>query len=49
MLTHRGGKQYEFLMQLLIIKDLVVVVVVVIVVVGSYETLPNGKIRLEIV
>lgn len=43
MLTHLGGNRYEFLMQLLIIKDLVVIVV------DSYEGLPKGKIRVEIV
>lgn len=42
MLTHLGGNRYEFLMQLLIIKDLVVVV-------DSYEGLPKRKIRVEIV
>lgn len=39
MLTHLGGNRYEFLMQLLIIKDLVVVAV------DSYEGLPKSKIR----
>lgn len=42
MLTHLGGKRYEFLMQLLIIKDLVVVV-------DSYEGLPKRQITAEIV
>lgn len=43
MLTHLGGNRYEFLMQLLIIKDSVVVVVLD----DSYEVLLKGKIRAE--
>lgn len=42
MLTHLGGNRYEFLMQLLIIKDSVVVVVFLD---DSYEVLLKGKIR----
>lgn len=41
MLTHLGGNRYEFLMQLLIIKDLLVAVV------DSYEGLPMRNIRME--
>lgn len=39
MLTHLGGNRYEFLMQLLIIKDLLVAVV------DSYEGLPTRKTK----
>lgn len=44
MLTHLGGNRYEFLMQLLIIKNLVVVTVD-----DFHGGLLSGKIRVETV